>query len=228
MTFLLEGERLQEAAASAQSCMRTFPSFPTALRRIAFIFAAFFGCLASPLIAADEEDWPMNQGDEWVFDVVMVLSDDRKFNATCRSKIGAKVERNGKTYHSSKMSIEGGPFPFESLKLLRKDEKGLYSLDPRNPDATEQTEIVLPLKVGQTWEHSEGLYRLKTEVIGLEKVVIGGKTYDKCYSIRTSAANGGYVEDYWAAPGVGTIKSEMVQEGARFSLTLREFKRAKP
>jgi len=207
--------------------MRAYPCLCPVLRRFAFLLAISFGCLRFPLVAAEADYAPLDQGDEWVYDAVIVSPDGQKFNATGRSKIEGKVERNGKTYHSLKFSIEDGPFPFEKTKWLRKDEKGGYSLDPMDPDAPEQIEIIYPLKIGQTWEASAYHYRLKTEVIGLEKVVIGEKTYEKCYAFRTTATNGGFVEDSWLAPDVGMIKSEIIQEGAKFSLTLREYKRAK-
>lgn len=174
-----------------------------------------------------DEYLPMKEGNEWTMDAVITMPNGEATTATARRKTGTTEERNGKIYHRVLTSMEG-PRPFSYTKLNRKDETGFYTLDPRDPNAKEQAEIVLPLKVGASWKRTSGPMNLTDTVIGLEDITVNGKTYEKCFHIRTSADDGSYTEDYWEAPNVGSVKSETVYgNGAKISLTIREFKAAK-
>jgi hypothetical protein len=65
-------------------------------------------------------------------------------------------------------------------------------------------------------------------VVGLETVTVGKKTYKECFHIRVESADKSYREDYWEAPGVGNVKSEIVSTTmGKITLTLREFKAGK-
>ncbi len=91
--------------------------------------------------------------------------------------------------------------------------------------AKEQAEVVSPLKVGQSWERIAGPTTVKNVVVALETVTINEKTYDNCFHIRSTSADSSVTEDFWEAPKIGSVKSEILYgSGGKISLTLREFK----
>lgn len=112
-----------------------------------------------------------------------------------------------------------------NTKLVRRDEKGIYSIRGNEKDAQEKLEIPWPLRIGLTWITLVGPATFTNTVVGIESVTIGEKKYDNCYHIHTEAWDGGYLEDYWLAPTVGTVKSEIIYgKGNKLTLPLREFK----
>ena len=184
---------------------------------------------AASSFAADQTDYlPLKVGNEWTTSAELTSPTGEKSVATGRRKVEEKVERTGKTYFRIRTKLEGGPTPMEYTRLVRKDETGLYTMADADKDAKEQREIVLPLKAGQKWQTTRGPKTFTNTVIALESVTVAGKTYENCYHIRTESSDKSYQEDYWEAPKVGNIKSEVVYDnGARMTLTLREFKAGK-
>lgn len=181
------------------------------------------------LFATSEQDYlPLREGDEWTMDVTIVAPNGQKFTATGRRRVGEQIERDGKTYHQVRTWIEDGPFPFDQVKLMRKAATGVYSLDPQWKGQKEQLEIVLPLKVGQTWKRVNGPQNLNERVVALESVTVGEKIFENCYRVRSESSDGQFTEDYWEAPILGSIKSDITSFGSRIRLTLREFKPGKP
>ena len=49
--------------------------------------------------------------------------------------------------------------------------------------------------------------------------------YKNCFRIRITAEGSEYVEEFFEAPGVGSLKSESKRANGRWILTLREFKK---
>jgi hypothetical protein len=170
---------------------------------------------------------PLAVGNEWVMDAVLTSPAGEVSKTTARRRTGGTTEHDGKVYHRVVTALEG-PNASAYTKLHRKDETGYYSVDVRDENAKEQTEVVLPLKIGQSWKRTSGAVNLTDTVIAQEDVTINGKTYEKCFHIRVTTTDGSYTEDYWEAPGVGCVKSETVfGNGGKISLTLRSFKSGK-
>ena len=135
------------------------------------------------------------------------------------------VEREGKKYLRTRTWWDGGPFPLDFTKLSRKDARGIYSIG-EEPGAKERVEVPWPLAVGMTWVTIEGTKRFMNTVAALETVTIGEKKYDRCYRVHVESSDGGYIEDFWEAPQIGNVKSEIIyNKGHKITLTLREFKR---
>lgn len=113
--------------------------------------------LTSISLAADQSEYlPLSEGCEWTMDAVLISPQGEKSTATGRRKVAATEQRGGKTFHRTRSWVEGGPFPMEYSKLTRKDDTGFYSLDPKDADAKEQTEVLLPLEVGKSWQRVGG------------------------------------------------------------------------
>jgi hypothetical protein len=196
------------------------------------LFALCFAVLSLSALAADIDQskyLPLNPGDEWIMDTVITTPKGKTVNATTRRKTGDTVVQDGKTYFRTSTAIEGVPKPVETIRLIRKDRTGLYSVPIGDKDAKEEREIVLPLVVGQHWQRTKDGQTVNESVIGVETVAIGEKTYENCYHIRTEIPDKGFREDYWEAPVVGDVKSELVyRNGTKITMTLREFKSGKP
>jgi hypothetical protein len=171
---------------------------------------------------------PIGEGIEWVMDLKVFTPDGRKLEGTGHRKVQGTIERDGKTYHRSKTWSEGISPDISYTKLCRKDSTGFYMIDERDPNSIEQKEVVLPLKVGSTWETKSDGRVLQNSVVGVETVVAGNKTFENCFHIRVQSADGKQVEDFWEAPQVGCVKSITVYpNGGKIALILREFKAPK-
>jgi hypothetical protein len=175
--------------------------------------------------SAEGEYIPIAIGDEWTMAAAMVSPTGLITKGLVRRRIESAAEKNGKAYVRSRTWTVGMQKMTESTKLLRKDEKAVYSIDESNGDSTEQIEVVLPLKAGVTWQQTVGSKTMTNTVVGLESIEVSGKTYENCYHIRISSADGSYTEDFWEAPRVGDVKSIIAYgNGAKLTLTIEEFK----
>jgi len=183
---------------------------------------ALFGC--SPSTQPDY--YPLHIGDEWSWLVKVVMSDGKVMEGSLYDKTEATVEKNGKTYFRMRFWSEGPPKNIEKTNLKRKGEKGVYAINGRDENASEEFEFGLPLYTGATWQHGKG--ENTATVLGLERVEIDGKTYENCYHVREVNADGSFSEDTWQTPKVGEIKSYSVfPTGITVSATLKEFKPGK-
>ena len=191
------------------------------------VFAAT--SLSSSRAAPKPDDYlPLNEGDEWTMNAIITSPNGTKSTAIARRKVEGKVERDGKNYIRARTWIETGQAPVEYAKLTRKNETGFYSIDESAKNPKEQVEVILPFKIGQTWKKVFGQWNTTDTVVGLETVTVNGKTYENCYHLRSETADGAYKEDFWEAPGVGSVKSEIVYgDGSKIVLTLKEFKSGK-
>src|SRR4051794_3072601 len=181
-----------------------------ALLLIAALALPAASCSRKPAAPAlNQADYlPLVVGNEWYMDAAMETSTGEVRKGTAHRVFEETVKQNGLTYIRSRTTIEFPPFAKqEYTKLLRKDEKGFYTINETNPGSREQLEIPLPLAVGRTWERNDGTRALNDRVVGLETVEIGGVVFRDCVHIRSEAANEKMAQDYWEAPNVGNIKS---------------------
>ena len=189
--------------------------------------AALISCsyVALSLQALGGEYLPVVLKAEWIMDVTFQAPDGTISKGTARRKTEEIVEKDGKIFYRSRSSIEGGGYPRqEYTKLVRKDATGFYSIDERSAKPIEEIEVVLPLEVGKSWKTKGGPMTATHTVVAKETVKIGERTYDNVFKIRIVSDDGKYVEDYWEAPEVGNIKAEIMVQGGKITLTLREFK----
>ena len=193
------------------------------------LFLALSLTVSIPTFAADPKDYlPIQVGSEWTSNVTFISPKGDKTTGTGRRRITEKVEQDGKTYYRARTKLEGGASPVEYTKLIRKDAAGLYSLLDGVAGAHEQLEIPMPLREGQTWQTVAGTVTITSTVVGVETVTVGKKAYKECFHIRVESADKSYQEDYWEAPVVGNVKSEIVSTAmGKITLTLREFKAGK-
>jgi hypothetical protein len=186
-----------------------------------FIFAA----TAHFCMAADPTDYcPLADGTEWIVEVKLTFPGGVTKTRTIRKRIDGTALRDGKTY--TVLLLDGGNTRQEEI-WMRKDVVGAYKIHATGHDQSEKRDLVFPLAVGKFWSESDAKDAAKAEVIGLENVIIGDTTYEKCFQIRTTSQNG-IVDDRWIAPNFGHVKSETVYpDGTKSSATLLEFKPGK-
>jgi hypothetical protein len=190
---------------------------------------AVFIC-AVPLSAAEESPYIIvKEGAEWTMEAKLFSPKGDVVPAIGRRVIESGVEKDGKTYLRERTWLEvKGEKVAGYNKLARKDDAGFYSIQEDQEGATEQREIVLPLKAGQSWEFISKGKPVKCTVIGLETVTVGDKTYENCFHLRSTGPDGAFTEDFWESPNEGNVKSEILfANGAKVALILKEFKRGK-
>jgi len=177
---------------------------------------------ADPAPGDDYE--PLALGQDSLMTATQIGPDGAKQVGTAHQRVEEAVMRNGQIYFRFHTWTEGWLENPDFTDLLRKDEKAFYRLLEDQPDAVEEIDLVLPLKVGNSWSHKGLIGTLKTTVLEQEDVTVNGKTYSKCFHTRTVAADGSHTEDSWDAPGVGTVRSDTVfKGGARILLEIQNF-----
>jgi hypothetical protein len=145
------------------------------------------------------------------------------------TKVVGMVEKNGKIYFRSRLSwliANAGEAALEANELLRKDGQALYAVD-EGFHSVEQVKFALPLKAGQTGVRTRGARREDYSIIGMESIEISGKSYDKCWHIRTAVMENGRPStiDSWEAPNVGTVRTTSTSsDGKTRTIELKEFK----
>jgi hypothetical protein len=177
---------------------------------------------------AEDEYCPLTVGQERTMAVTISMPDGSVIAGTAHRKIEGNAEKDGKAYFRCRTWFEGMPFKEGSTKLIRKDEKAVYSIDERDAGAVEHVSVVLPLKVGSTWERIVRGMAVTDTVIQREAIDISGKTYKNCYHIQSIWSDGRFTKDAWEAPNVGTVKEQTAYaDGLRFTYTLQDFKPGK-
>jgi hypothetical protein len=191
------------------------------MRHVSWILmAAWCGCSA----IAEDDYFPLNVGQERTMAVTISVPDGSVIEGTAHRKIEGSAEKDGKTYFRCRTWFEGMPFKAGSTKLMRKDEKAVYSIDERVAGAAEQVTAVFPLKVGSTWERIVRGMAVTDAVIQKEAINISGKTYNNCYHIQSTWSGGKFTKDSWAAPNVGTVKEKSTYaDGLTFTSILKDF-----
>lgn len=143
-------------------------------------------------------------------------------------RIEGTLEKNGQTYFRLHYWSEGPSKSVEVEDLVRKDDHGYFTIKGADKGTTEERELVLPLKVGATWESKGKAKVSKVTVVGLETVAIGEMTFANCFHLQTVVQGEQYTADSWWAPNVGLVKSSSAFEpGSKVTRTLVEFKRGK-
>jgi len=200
-------------------------------RILAVLFAL---CVPSFAAEPDQADYfPMNPGDEHTMTVAMTNAKGQTEKMIAHRKIEAEagkvsVEKNGKTYLRLRTWMDGGPLSVKHTRLIRKDDQGLHSVADERGNAAEQLEVPMPLKPGNSWKYEDNGMIHTASVIAIETVIVGERKFENCFHIRSETVGGTFREDFWEAPKVGTVKSEIAySNGVRITLTFREFKPGK-
>ena len=178
-------------------------------------------CGCSP--SAQDDYFPLAVGNEWVMDNTSVTSDGHRSEGIYHRKIEGVVEKDGRTYFRFRMWQEGAQSEWNSTKLIRKDEKGVYFMDELNGVTAEQVEFLLQLKVGATWNRTTGGKTLSESVVEMQTIKVSDQTYKDCFHIRGADENGIYSEDQWVGPNIGEVKARHGRPGLTFTQTLMEF-----
>jgi hypothetical protein len=181
--------------------------------------------------------FPMGKGMEWIYSLELWDEMGLLDTSTTHRKVGSLEVYDGKSYYRIHTWGEGSSAGKRSVTLSRRDEGGIYSMDPKRPQAEEEIDAVFPLEVGRSWSGpSERLFERKNgakpadtsekTVVGFETITVNSTTYKDCCHVRVISTKWRTTENYWAAPGVGTVKWEILTSefGPKVVMTLREFK----
>jgi hypothetical protein len=126
------------------------------------------------------------------------------------------------------------------LLFFRKDGNVLLHMEHGPLGTFEYVDYILPAKVGEQWQRKWGDRGLPHPIVttrsakssveqetftnkGQETLKVSGKVYRNCYHLRITEGASRAI-DVWFAPGVGRVKSIMVDLDLRFVNTLKKFK----
>jgi len=197
--------------------------------RFTFPVAAFVG-FASLTHATEPapEYCPLGEKMEWVMEVKFISPNGNVETTTGHRRLVQKESWGGKDYFIEQSWTDRGGGGDGVQRYIRKDESGVFTYNPNFTDEGQQKIVVLPLVVGSSWTHLDVPIHVKSTVVGTESLAIAGTTYENCFHIHVTWKNGSRTEDYWEAPTVGTVKSEIAYQSGRKEIwTLREFKAGK-
>jgi hypothetical protein len=194
-------------------------------RQVRFLLWALMMAVGGISAMAEDDYFPLQVGQVRIMTTVYVSAEGKVVGSDHSQNITSTVVTDGKTYFRCVSGNKGPQRPLLPPILYRKDEKAVYSLEEAAGGAVERIELVLPLRVGATWQRVVGRVTRTVTVMGVETVEIDEKTYLNCYHLCETSEDGSYTQDAWIAPGVGTVKANTVYDnGMRMNLTLKEFK----
>jgi len=157
----------------------------------------------------DSDYFPLAVGQETISALVMKRDDGKViFEGVMHNKIEGPIKMNGKTYVRIRAWWERMPNNPDSIKLVRKDEKGFYCL--KGP--VEMIETVFPLKVGEKWNKPMPTGTVTVSVIGVETVEVSDQSYKNCYHLRGTNSDNSYTDDSWEAPNIGVHTTIMLKK----------------
>jgi len=193
-----------------------------------FLSVFLFPALTASTVAAEQANyWPLSEGDRSTFLVVRIQFDGRRPMKNNEQLVLKQEEFEGKRYFRVR-TTNGSP-SIHVDKLVRKDTTGVYFIDPEEKDAGEQTELLLSLKIGQSWTNVVKKEIRTQTVIGIESVSAAGTEYKDCYHIQSVSKDAKRTEDYWLAPNLGIVKGEVqVDNQITERRSLKSFKRENP
>ena len=177
---------------------------------------------------ADDDYYPLHVGDQWTMTVEHVSRTGKVTHGIARQTIRAAAVRMGKVYFRCRFVDASNNQ--DNIVLVRKTEKGVYTMYEEPPNSEECIELSYPLKPGLTWHRTFHLGAVtityKVVVVGLERVKVPPRIYKGCYHIRSiSSATGAKPVDSWFAPGIGFVKSvAFYEDGTKRIVTLKKFK----
>jgi hypothetical protein len=195
---------------------------------------ASLALLCAPMRAADVDPaqyFPAVGGNDLTMDVIITAPGGEVRNAIGRRRTEGTVEKDGKTYTRTRTWMEGltakdggAANKNETTILVRRDAKGVYDIVETAKNPKEQLEAPFPLKPGASWKREDDRGELTVTLVGVETVTINMQKYENCLHFRMTRADGS-TEDYWEAPKIGTIKSEItVPGGVKVEVKLRSFR----
>lgn len=195
-------------------------------------FAAFAGFASIIHAAAPPEYCPLGEKMEWVMEVKFVFPNGAVETTTGHRRLVQKESWGGKEYYIEQSWTDRHGGSDQAQRYVRKDESGVFTFNPYFTDEGQQRVVALPLVVGNSWSHLDIPIHVKSTVLADESLTIAGVTYEHCFHIHAVWEDGSRTKDYWEAPTVGTVKSELVyqkgnQNGHKEIWTLREFKAGK-
>jgi hypothetical protein len=185
--------------------------------------------LALPIRAVEDGAYfQLRTGDEWTYEYTITSKTGEVTHPyITRQKVEEKVLQDGKTYFRIRFTSEGFLKVADYVALFRRADQGLYSRKEADSDGPEQSVVVFPLKIGNSWLRNATAASETTRIIGIENVSIQDHIYQECYHFRVETKEGKTVEEFWEAPNMGTIKSiDTLPDGSALTLILREFHRA--
>ncbi|MEO0086761.1 MAG: hypothetical protein ABIK77_00125 [candidate division WOR-3 bacterium] len=156
---------------------------------------------------------PLSPGNYWIYRVWQIENGDTSLVDSFKMEV---IGENNDTF-----CLTGSLFALEELaedetvKIVVKDSLYLSYTDDE-PD----TQFVLPLKAGNSWQVNE---EFTAEVLDIEDLRIGIENYSNCWRIRYQNEDGDIQKHIWVKEEIGIVKFQREEDGEITILELKEY-----
>ncbi len=168
---------------------------------IILISVAFTGCKKDPVGLYSDEYFPNSIGNSWVY---------HRFDSLAMEQTSLQVDILRDTLGSDGLTYRMWVFSksniYDTLYVRTLPDSVKFY---RYPEGYPVDVMVIPLSVGQSWQHPI-MVRDSSKVVSVETLTVNSFTFENTYLIhhRIMAFNDYLSEDRWFVPHVGLVKLE--------------------
>ena len=179
-------------------------------------FALALVLAAARFAAAAESYMPLAKGTIWVHDHRATYSGpgDRKVFATVITEVEGEEVIGGKTYYRMVRRYEGMPGVDRITVYRRVTPEGVFIASKKDGKLREALELALPPAIGGSWDYDDGVVS-KRQIADVVAIETEAGRFEKCLKVvrdfLTEVRRKNYTQETYYCPGVGEVKSVLVQ-----------------
>lgn len=184
------------------------------MRQVPFVFLLVATVAASA--ATPEPYVPLAKGTIWVHEhrATYTGPGERKVFASVVTEVEGEETIGGKTYVRMLRRYEGMPGVDRITVYRRVAPEGVYIASKKDGKLREALELALPAAVGGSWDYDDGVVS-KRQVADVVALDTPAGHFDKCLKVvrdfLTEVRRKNYSQETYYCPGVGEVKSVLVQ-----------------
>ncbi|MGH7803496.1 MAG: hypothetical protein ACREQJ_04055 [Candidatus Binatia bacterium] len=181
-----------------------------------FLVAVLVAASASAPAATPEPYVPLGKGTIWVHEhrATYTGPGERKVFANVVTEVEGEEIIGGKTYMRMVRRYEGMPGVDRITVYRRAAPEGVYIAARKDGKLREALELALPPAVGGSWDYDDGVVS-KRQVADVVALDTPAGHFEKCLKVvrdfLTDVRRKNYSQETYYCPGVGEVKSVLVQ-----------------
>jgi hypothetical protein len=170
----------------------------------------------SATAATPEPYVPLAKGTIWVHEhrATYTGPGERKVFANVVTEVLGEETIDGKTYVKMLRRYEGMPGVDRITVYRRAAPEGVYIASRKDGKLREALELALPAAIGGSWDYDDGVVS-KRQVADVVAIDTPAGHFEKCLKVvrdfLTEVRRKNYSQEAYYCPGVGEVKSVLVQ-----------------
>ena len=181
-----------------------------------FVVAVVLVACGVALAATAEDYVPLDKGTIWVHEhrATYTGPGERKVFANVVTEVEGEEKIGDKTYVRMLRRYEGMPGVDRITVYRRVAPEGVYIAARKDGKLREALELALPPAIGGSWDYDDGVVS-KRKVADVVAVDTPAGRFEKCLKVvrdfLTERRRQNYSQETYYCPGVGEVKSVLVQ-----------------